>query len=78
MRTLMDVTECVIMAIGAHVGPRISALLLAPRHDLQIGLGGFGNRFRMSGIDGGEIHQVAAHAQGPRAGARESSPRFAA
>jgi len=35
---------------------------------LQIGVGDFGNCLRSSGIDGGQVDQVAAHAKGVRAG----------
>src|ERR1035438_6271577 len=40
--------------------------------DFQVCLGGFGDGFRVSGIDGGEIHQVSAHAQRPRTRSQEA------
>src|ERR1039458_8081324 len=35
--------------------------------DFQVCLGGFGDGFRVSGIDGGQIHKVSAHAKCSRA-----------
>ncbi len=54
-----------VMASGARSSLHCSAALLFAAHlgqDLQICLGGFGDSFRVSGIDGGQVDQVAAHA----------------
>ena len=42
---------------------------------LQVGFGGFGDDFGVAGIDGGEIDEVAADAEGARAGLDEAGRR---
>ena len=41
-------------------------------HHFQIRAGGFGDGFGVSGVDGGEVDEVAAHAEGARAGLDEA------
>jgi hypothetical protein len=58
---------------GGRRGERAGAGLADLGQHFQVSAGGFGDGFRVSGVDGGEVDQVAAYAQGARAGARKLS-----
>ena len=41
--------------------------------DFEIGAGGFGDQFGSAGVDGGEVDEVTAYAEGAGTGAEEVS-----